>query len=155
MARGTTHWQNHHRPAGRTLGRGALVLVLCLLGGGLGADPLPRPAESLAFIVADLKDIEAEMLSNQQRIEALQNRIGELQVLGKDAEGQIQNLQALVETHAARVQQLGERYSRVLVVAQNLKRDLEWSHTLNWVLGGTALVAVAVAVGEGIALGSR
>jgi chromosome segregation ATPase len=119
----------------------------------LGADPQPR--SELALIVADLKDIEAEMLSNQQRIEALQNRIGELQILGKDAEDQIHSLQTLVETHADRVQQLGERYSRVLVLAQNLKNDLEWSRTLNWVLGGTALVAVAVAVGEGIALGSR
>jgi len=135
---------------------GTFALVLGLAGvGSLGADPYLRPPEPLAQIVADLKDIDAEMQANQDRIDVLQKQIGELQVLGKDAEGQILNLRTLVEAHSARVQQLGERYSRVLVLAQKLKKDLEWSHTLNWVLGGTALVAVAVAVGEGFALGAR
>lgn len=131
------------------------LLVLGLSSASLGADPYLRPAESLALIVADLKEIDAEMQANQERIDGLQKQIGELQVLGKDAEGQIQNLRSLVEAHSARVQQLGERYSRVLVLAQKLKKDLEWSRTLNWVLGGTTLVAVVVAVGEGLVLGSR
>lgn len=136
------------------LALGLAVLALCG-GAPLSADPYLRAPESLGLIVADLKELDAEMQANQERMVALQNQIGELKVLGRDAEGQIASLQSLVEVHAARVRQLGERYSRVLVLAQKLKKDLEWSRTLNWVLGGATVVVVAVAVGEGVALGSR
>lgn len=118
-------------------------------------DDGPSPQTRFSEILDDLKGLENEMSANQERIDALQAEIGQLQTLGKDAEAQILQLRSLVDAHAARVQQLGERYSKVLVLAQKLKKDLEWSVTLNYVLGGTAAVAVLVAVGEALILVGR
>lgn len=136
------------------------LLAGLFLAPSLWSAPVPTPSpapikESFSSLIVDLKGIEAEMVENQNRLEVLQAEILRLQSLGKGAEAQIQELQSLVEAHAARVQQLGERYGKVLVMAQKLKKDLEWSATLNYVLGGTAAVAVVVAVVEGLALAFR
>jgi hypothetical protein len=109
----------------------------------------------LSSVLDDLKGIEAEMAANQGRIDALQSEIAHLQGLGKDADAKILSLQSLVEDHAAKVQLLGDRYTQALALAQRLKNDLEFSSTLNLVLGGSALVAVLVAVAEGVVLAGR
>jgi len=129
--------------------RSSLILLLALVAPPLWSAP------GLTGILSDLGAIEAEMTANQGRIDALQAEIGQLQALGHDAAIEIQRLQTLVTDHAARVQQLGDRYAQVLTLAQRQKQELEQSSVLNWALGGTALVAVLVALGEGLALAGR
>lgn len=118
----------------------ALLFSLSLGSGTLAAE------DGLEGILGELQDVEVEMAANQDRITALKDRILELQTLGKNADLEIAKLQSLVEEHAARVEQLADRYTKVLALAQKLKRDLEFSTTLNYVLGAGALVATSVAV---------
>jgi len=112
-------------------------------------------SESLSGILDGLRDIEIEMSANQQRIDGLQSEIGRLQLLGRDADAEILGLQTLVEDHAGRVLRLGERYSQALQLAQQKEKDLRAAQSLNWVLGGAAVLVAVIAVGEGVALARR
>lgn len=133
-----------------------LLAVFCVLG--LGADPVSPagpPADGWNEVIADLQSVSDDLADNQKQIDDLQAKIGQLQSLGKDAASEIARLQTLVEAHAARVKELGDRYVKVLTLAQKLKHDVERASVLNWVFGGTAAVAVVVAIGEGFALSRR
>lgn len=117
--------------------------------------PAVAQSDSLSDILSDLQGVEDEMVANQMRIDDLKDNITQLQLLGKSAEAEIISLQVLVKAHAARVEQLGDRYTKVLTLAQKLKKDLEFSSTLNYALGAGVIVATVVAIVEGWALMKR
>lgn len=98
-------------------------------------------AAPLGDLIQDLRDVEAELAANQDRIEALQAEVGRLQTLGVRSEAEVLRLQTLLQGHTLRV--------------QRLVQDLEDSRRLNLILGGTAAAVVLVALAEGVILAVR
>jgi len=134
-----------------------VVLALAFVcSTGLSAQTAPSPSEDgLTGVLADLQSVADDLADNQKQIDELHSKIADLQTLGKDSAVEIARLQTLVDAHAARGKELGQRYTKVLGIAQKLKHDLELSALCNYIFGGVAAAAVIVAVGEGVVLASR
>ncbi len=134
-----------------------VVLTLALVcSAGLSAQTAPPSSDDgLTGVLADLQSVADDLAGNQKQIDELHAKIADLQTLGKDSAAEIARLQTLVDEHAERVKELGQRYTKVLDIAQKLKQDLERSSLFNYIFGGLAAAAVIVAVGEGVVLASR
>lgn len=125
---------------------------LLLVSPGSAAPVEAPPADSLSSVLDDLRGVEVEMSANQESLDGLRRQLAELQTQGRKAGDEMAKLQALVDAHAARVEQLSDRYAKTLELTQRLKHDLERAQGWNLALGTAAAVAVVVAVVEGWAL---
>jgi len=124
-----------------------ILAFFCLAG--------PLSATDWDDVVTDLRSVADDLTENQRRIEALKAQIAALQSLGQASADEILRLQTLVDEHAARIRDLTNKYTNTLFLAQKLKDDADRAAALTYIFGGTAAVAVLVALGEGFALAHR